>query len=216
MQEKISFSLLPGNPDEILTEAFGLQITRQDIATLDDFNWLNDMVINFYFNLLMERGKLKENAKVYAFNSFFYPKLMGGGHPAVKRWTKKVDLFAMNFILIPVHLGIHWCLCVVNMTKQVISYYDSMGGWNYECVEAVRNYISDESVAKGHVLNILEWKMVQECNIPLQTNSSDCGMFTCIYAEHITEEKAFAFSQEHMPYFRKKMIYEIVTKQLVR
>lgn len=31
---------------------------------------------------------------------------------AVKRWTKNVNIFAVRYIIIPVHLGVHWCLCV--------------------------------------------------------------------------------------------------------
>jgi len=63
-------------------------------------------------NLLMERGSQDGNPRVYSFSTFFYPKLMSGGHSSVKRWTKQVDLFSYDFLLIPVHLGVHWCLAV--------------------------------------------------------------------------------------------------------
>ena len=65
----------------------------------------------------MDRGEKNGNAKVYAFNTFFYPKILGGGQPAVKRWTRKVDIFAHDYILIPVHLGMHWCLAVSRITE---------------------------------------------------------------------------------------------------
>lgn len=63
-------------------------------------------------NLLMERGEKDNRPKVYAFNTFFYPKVMSGGQAAVKRWTRRVDVLAVDYILIPVHLGMHWCLAV--------------------------------------------------------------------------------------------------------
>lgn len=69
-------------------------------------------VINFYMNLLMDRGSQGNMPKVYCFSTFFYPKLISGGHQAVRRWTKQVDLFSYQFIVIPVHLGMHWCLAV--------------------------------------------------------------------------------------------------------
>jgi len=50
--------------------------------------------------------------KVYSFNTFFYPKVLSGGHQAVRRWTKQVDLFSYDYVLVPVHLGMHWCLAV--------------------------------------------------------------------------------------------------------
>ena len=31
--------------------------------------------------------------------------------------------------------------------------------------------------------------------IPQQMNGSDCGMFTCKYAEYITKDKAITFTQ---------------------
>jgi len=217
MEEKIAAALRPGQPSQILSEAFRLQITRRDIATLGGLNWLNDEIINFYMNLLIERGEQEGNAKVYAFNTFFYPKIMNGGHQAVRRWTKKVDIFAMNYILIPVHLGMHWCLCVANMKDQVITYYDSMGGRNEACVEAVRKYVNDESMAKRQTgIKFSEWKLVIEEDIPQQMNGSDCGMFTCKYAEYITRGKAISFTQEDMPYFRRRMVYEILTKKLMQ
>ena len=63
-------------------------------------------------NMLMERGEKEGKPRVHAFNTFFYPKIINGGHSSVRRWTKRVDVFAMDYILVPVHLGMHWCLAV--------------------------------------------------------------------------------------------------------
>lgn len=56
--------------------------------------------------------------KVYSFSTFFFPKLRGGGggqpggHAAVKRWTKAVDIFLYDLILVPLHMGVHWAMAV--------------------------------------------------------------------------------------------------------
>ncbi|KAK7010031.1 sentrin-specific protease 1-like isoform X1 [Biomphalaria glabrata] len=216
MDQVINYSLGPGNPNEVLSEAFRLQITRRDLATLKGLNWLNDEVINFYMNMLMERGE-KSNNKVYAFNTFFYPKIMSGGHSAVKRWTKNVDIFSKKYIIIPVHLSMHWCLCIVNMEKKVITYFDSMGGKNPNCLRAVLNYLRDESVAKNQPqFQEKEWEIKHAEDNPQQMNGGDCGMFMCKYAEYITRGKEITFTQEHMPYFRRRMVYEIVSKKLLQ
>ncbi|XP_053402900.1 sentrin-specific protease 1-like [Mercenaria mercenaria] len=130
MENVINNALSPGNPDQVLVDKFHLQITKGDIARLSGSNWLNDVVINFYMNLLMERGEQEGCSKVYAFNTYFYPKMMSGGHSAVKTWTRRVDVLAVDYILIPVHLGKHWCLAVINFKKKDIQYYDSLGGIN--------------------------------------------------------------------------------------
>lgn len=63
-------------------------------------------------NLLMERSKEKGLPAVHAFNTFFFTKLKTAGYQAVKRWTKKVDIFSVDLLLVPIHLGVHWCLAV--------------------------------------------------------------------------------------------------------
>ena len=65
-------------------------------------------------NMLMERGNADNYPSVHAFNTFFYPKIMSNGHAGVKRWTKRgnIDIFSKSYILVPVHMGVHWCLAV--------------------------------------------------------------------------------------------------------
>ncbi|NXX51481.1 SENP1 protease, partial [Tricholaema leucomelas] len=112
MEKEIKNVFRGGNQDEVLSEAFRLTITRKDIQTLNNLNWLNDEIINFYMNLLMERSKEKGLPAVHAFNTFFFTKLKTAGYQAVKRWTKKVDIFSVDLLLVPIHLGVHWCLAV--------------------------------------------------------------------------------------------------------
>lgn len=63
-------------------------------------------------NLLVERSKDPSLPSVNTFNTFFYPKLRSSGYSAVRRWTKKMDIFSKDILLVPVHLGVHWCLSV--------------------------------------------------------------------------------------------------------
>lgn len=44
MEKEISNALGHGPPDEILSSAFKLRITRGDIQTLKNYQWLNDEV----------------------------------------------------------------------------------------------------------------------------------------------------------------------------
>lgn len=212
----VTQALRGGSSDQVLVEGFKLQICRRDIFTLSGLNWLNDEVINFYMNLLMERGGQNNMPKVYCFNTFFYPKLMSGGHQSVRRWTKQVDLFSFDYVLVPVHLGMHWCLAVVDFRRREIRYYDSMGSNNQKCLDALMNYLGRESQEKRQsVMDFDGWQFFAPKDIPQQMNGSDCGMFACKFAEYITRDANISFTQEHMPYFRRRMIYEIVKKQLL-
>ena len=115
---------------EVLVDAFKIQITVKDLSTLSGLNWLNDEIINFYMQMIVERAGQGGFPAVYAYTTFFYPRLMEKGFSAVKRWTKKVDVFSYDLLIIPVHLSMHWCLAVVDISRRVITYYDSMGGNN--------------------------------------------------------------------------------------
>lgn len=63
-------------------------------------------------NLLVERSADPKLPSVNTLNTFFYPKLCSSGYSAVRRWTKKMDIFSKDILLVPVHLGVHWCLSV--------------------------------------------------------------------------------------------------------
>ncbi|XP_052396040.1 sentrin-specific protease 1 [Carassius gibelio] len=218
MEKEVSRALRGSNLDEVLSEGFRLTITRKDLQTLNHLNWLNDEVINFYMNLLVERSKRPNLPSAYTFNTFFFPKLRSSGYSAVRRWTKKVDIFSVDIILVPVHLGVHWCLSVVDFRKKSITYFDSMGGNNDEACRILLKYLKQESEEKkGQNFDTSEWtlKSKRRNEIPQQMNGSDCGMFTCKYAEYITKDRPITFTQKHMPYFRRRMVWEILNQKLL-
>ncbi|XP_023594586.1 sentrin-specific protease 1 isoform X1 [Trichechus manatus latirostris] len=218
MEKEIKNVFRNGNQDEVLSEAFRLTITRKDIQTLNHLNWLNDEIINFYMNMLMERSKEKGLPSVHAFNTFFFTKLKMAGYQAVKRWTKKVDVFSVDILLVPIHLGVHWCLAVVDFRKKNITYYDSMGGINNEACKILLQYLKQESFdKKREVFDTNGWQLFSKKSqeIPQQMNGSDCGMFACKYADCITKDRPINFTQQHMPYFRKRMVWEILHRKLL-
>ncbi|XP_051674797.1 sentrin-specific protease 2 isoform X2 [Oryctolagus cuniculus] len=175
-------------------------------------------VINFYMNLLVERNKKQGYPVLHAFSTFFYPKLKSGGYQAVKRWTKGVNLFEQELILVPIHRKVHWSLVVMDLRKKCLKYLDSMGQKGHRICEILLQYLQDESKTKRNIdLNLLEWThySMKPHEIPQQLNGSDCGMFTCKYADYISRDKPITFTQHQMPLFRKKMVWEILHQQLL-
>ncbi|XP_052758619.1 sentrin-specific protease 1-like isoform X2 [Galleria mellonella] len=217
-QEKlVNRALGPGPPGQVLVEKFNLRIHRRDLQTLSGLNWLNDEVINFYMNLLMQRSEdRKDLPKVYATNTFFYPKLMQSGQAGLRRWTRKVDIFAHDLMVVPVHLGVHWCLSLVDFQNKKISYLDSMGSSNQACLDALMQYLRDEHQdKKGQPFDDKGWKAECLKNIPQQMNGSDCGMFACTFAEFAARGAPYTFTQAHMPYLRRKAALEILGARLL-
>ncbi|XP_034236345.1 sentrin-specific protease 1-like isoform X2 [Thrips palmi] len=207
---------LAAPPDAVLVSAFNLTIKGRDMRTLKDLAWLNDEIINFYMNMIIERGKADNYPSVHAFNTFFFPKLISTGYDSLKRWTKKVDIFAHDYLLVPVHRGMHWCMAIIDMKEKVIRYYDSMDGRFPQCMDALMNYLHKESLdKKKQPFDSTGWAKEHAEGIPQQNNGSDCGMFACMYAEYISRGAEITFTQENMPYFRRKAVYEILKAKLL-
>ncbi|XP_049841262.1 uncharacterized protein LOC126291683 isoform X19 [Schistocerca gregaria] len=201
---------------EVVAEGFGLQITRGDLATLSGTNWLNDKIVNFYLKLLTERGRQNREPEVYAYDTFFFPKLIKCGYESVKKWTRVVDVFKHDILIIPVHLGTHWCMAAVDFRKQTLVYYDSMGGENESCLKTIWNYLNEECAQRSvEPLSEEIWQIRCAKDIPKQSNNSDCGVFMCKYAECITRDAKLEFSQSDMPEIRMEMMEEIQTMTLL-
>ncbi|XP_036063198.1 sentrin-specific protease 2-like [Onychomys torridus] len=218
MEKEVRNALGPGPQEEILTSAFKLHITRGDIHTLKNGEWLNDEVINFYMNLLVERNNKKGYPAVHVFNTFFYPKLKHGGYCSVKRWTRGIKLFEKEIVLVPIHQKVHWSLIVIDLRKKSIVYFDSMGQTGQSICETIFEYLQNESKTQRNIeLDPLQWKRYSMTSkeIPQQLNGSDCGIFTCKYADYISRDQPLTFSQQHMPIFRKRMVWEILHSHLL-
>jgi len=206
--------------DEVLTVKFSIDMTCKKLQCLKNTDWLNDEVINFYLNMIKERNDKHSNKypKVYVFSTFFYAKLTernSYGYANVKRWTRKVDLFEYDKIIIPIHLSVHWTLAVINLRDERFEYYDSMDGKHTGkmVLKTLERYIADEAMDKKQVqFETKLWKM-HIPTTPQQENGSDCGVFTCKFANFVAQDKPFVFSQGHMPYFRKRMVLEIARNQ---
>ena len=50
----------------------------------------------------------------------------------------QVDVFSHDVLLLPVHLGMHWCLAAVDFRSKQICYYDSFKGSNRQCLVMLR------------------------------------------------------------------------------
>jgi len=215
-------ALFKGPEDQILTTKFNIEIRRSDIIRLRPNGLLNDEIVNFYMGLLKSREEQNPFLpRCHFFNSFFYDKLSkirtGYDYQSVGRWTKSIDLFNLDKVIIPIHKENHWCVSVIDFKEKTFSYYDSLGAIDRTCIERLRRYVIDEhqSKKKSHY-DLSEWTdYCPGMTIPLQYNGVDCGVFACKYADYISQDKPFNFSQSDIPRIRKKMIEEIYHAQIL-
>ncbi|GFY45944.1 hypothetical protein TNIN_205991 [Trichonephila inaurata madagascariensis] len=189
-----------------------LPITNVDILCLGDGNQLNDNIVNFYLEFIYSEYLTEsEREKTHLFNTFFFSSLNRKikhdicdsitsmklkRHDLVKSWTRKVDLFSKDYIVIPVNLCKHWFLVIVcfpcNMTDfsntpnvaqrqgmPCIYIFDSIYNRRRAAMTAaiVRDYLETEYTRKKEVhISFLPMKIfAMRC--PQQPNSYDCGIY---------------------------------------
>ncbi|KAM9827441.1 sentrin-specific protease 3b [Neosynchiropus ocellatus] len=180
-------------------------LTMDDLGTLYGQNWLNDQIMNMYGDLVMDSVP----EKVHFFNSFFYDKLRTKGYDGVKRWTKNVDIFQKDLLLIPIHLEVHWSLVSVDIPRKAITYFDSQRTLNRRCPKHIFKYLQAEAIKKDQQDFLTGWKGFFKMNVGRQNNDSDCGAFVLQYCKCLALGQPFSFGQQDMPRLRRQMYKEL-------
>ncbi|KAF9452514.1 cysteine proteinase [Macrolepiota fuliginosa MF-IS2] len=202
-------------------------VEDKDIIRLRPGQWLNDEIINFYGAMILGRSEgCKENMpngtgvvgakgrgkslNVHYFSTFFWSKLTSEGYDKgrLAKWTKKVDIFSKDALLVPVnHSNAHWTAAAINFRRKRIESYDSMGMAKDIVFTYLRRYLDAEHRNKKKApFDFTGWQDYA----PDQENGYDCGVFTCQFLETLSRgEEMFRFTQKDMPYLRRRMIWEI-------
>ncbi|KYR00153.1 sentrin/SUMO-specific protease [Tieghemostelium lacteum] len=221
-EETIIKDTLKGNEQDVVSKIGTLAITKYDIKTLNPGKWLNDEVINFYMELMKQRQAENPGKylKCHFFNTFFYPMLCNNNgtynYDRVKKWTNSIDIFSLDKIIIPIHLGNHWCLAAINFKAKQFEYYDSLLGTGGDCIPKLKKYVADEmnNRSKKGIVDLNEFKSIFPKDIPCQSNGYDCGVFMCKYADFSSRGLSFTFTQKDITLYRRMMILELINKKM--
>jgi Ulp1 family protease len=94
-----------------------------DLARLDHDGFLNDNLILFFMRYLethMEKNNPEVYKRMHFFNSYFYEALTKApkakkslNYEAVSRWTKNINLFSRDFVVVPVNENLHWYVAII-------------------------------------------------------------------------------------------------------
>lgn len=198
-----------GDPDAV-------SISSRDVDLLLPETFVNDTIIDFYIKYLSTRMKTTEKCKFHFFNSFFFRKLADldkdqGRAPEgrsaflrVRKWTRKINIFAKDFLFIPVNFSLHWSLIVICYPGEVetsedgeakkhgklpcILHMDSLKGNHSGLKDIIQSYLWEEWKERHpeSALDIsdkfLNLRFVS-LELPQQDNSFDCGLFLLHYVE---------------------------------
>ncbi|EEQ89286.1 Ulp1 protease [Blastomyces dermatitidis ER-3] len=99
------------------------EVEFHDLERLGDGEFLNDNLIGLYLRFLEHHMEIKRPdlaTRVYFFNSYFFasltntPKgLRGINYQAVEKWTRNVDLFSYDYIVVPINENKHWYMAII-------------------------------------------------------------------------------------------------------
>lgn len=94
-----------------------------DLEKLDEGEFLNDNLINFHLRFLeddLQRRQPDIARRVYWFNTYFYTTLVSGSrsgkginYDAVKKWTRNIDVFNFDYIIVPIVENLHWYVAII-------------------------------------------------------------------------------------------------------
>jgi len=181
----------------------------EDLARLKPGAWLNDRIINFFNEYLIEKiEKLKEEnplQRMVLYKSFLFSSLTNGGvispnnynYGLVRKFTDKYQgekciffHFARIGYIVNVNNN-HWVFVVIDNQKQKITLYDSFknpqaqeNAADNAILKIFYKYIKDEVMDKQNLdagaAESFQTNYKMEIGVcPRQQNGSDCGVFLC-------------------------------------
>ena len=219
--------------DPILITYKSCSIKKSDIDCLSDYQYLNDLIISFYYEILNE--KYTSNDIILLDPAVSMSIIFDQDLDDINNCIfQPLEMKNKKFIFVPINdntkieykiNGSHWALNIIDVNNNTIYYLDSM-----------LNNISNAkiSVRKFQKLFGKKFNFVYALENTYQTNSSDCGMFVLGFTETILKylkEKNFnsnalnnikfddilqdseKVKQNNMPSFRKEIkniIYKLI------
>ncbi|USW51363.1 Putative Ulp1 protease family catalytic domain, papain-like cysteine peptidase superfamily [Septoria linicola] len=95
-------------------------IDADDLKHLDAGEFLNDNILNYALRDIEEGLPTEQKHRFHFFNTFFFTSLTAKNgkkafnYEAVMKWTKNVDLFTKEFVVVPINLDLHWFVIVIH------------------------------------------------------------------------------------------------------
>jgi Ulp1 family protease len=94
-------------------------------------------------------------------------------------------------------MKIKYCnsLCFDNVTRPGCRHKEKM---QENTLQVLRDYLHKTHMRDKHIDLPNEWKLYTMCKVPQQdtTNTTDCGVFVCLYCNFILNDYKLDFNQE--------------------
>ena len=197
-------------------------IKRQDLYRLTGVQQANDILIDEYFKLIENRS-LDSHRKLpllYSYNTFAYAKMGtdAGNAQISNQFKKEFNVTDYSLLVVPINHKNHWLFVCGDLAKKSLQLYDSAA--HYLCLDHpvmlanVKSYLKFELKKRNVDLIDNEWSESVKI-VPQQENRVDCGYFSMKILDYVSRCVKPDFEQKDMLFFKKEMIYELLSKTLV-
>ncbi|KAI1702653.1 ubiquitin-like-specific protease ESD4 [Ditylenchus destructor] len=188
-------------------------VTAELIKSLRDGQWLTSEAIDAYISLL---AKSKSTLRFISTAEF-----MGFDKSGTNNISWKMN--GAETVLVPAHInGNHWGMIIVDATNKTLTMMDSLNGGagsstKTRILETAKKLIGQLSPGVSFKkflpqLSPASWTVTEKMDVPQQRNGVDCGVFSLAYAIFAARGEKPKFSQQHIPYFRRKIAYDLLNQ----
>ncbi|CAN0408299.1 unnamed protein product, partial [Pylaiella littoralis] len=198
-------------------------ISREGAQRFSPGRWLNSDIVNVYMALLGGRGD-PSSTKCLFMSSHFFTKFedkenvsadhsVKARHDLVKTWSRGVDLMRVSKVFVPVNVSRqHWYLIVIDLDEKTVLSLDSLGK-DYRASGFDVDWLQEEHRSKRRGFDRVQWTSMRKV-VPGQTNGYDCGVFMCMYAAFLSNDREITFKQSNMPKMRERMAWSVFNSVL--
>lgn len=217
LQTTIEFQHLVVSSNEVVQETI---MATRDTHRLKPARWFNADIINAYMALL--GGESNPSRGCLFMPCTFYTKFVTlkndipkKRHALVKRWTSKLNTTSKVKIFVPVNIkDLHWTLVMIDVENKKVFSMDSSGGNGKASRTAMLDWIEQEHAAKRVKFDRTKWVSEKKI-VPSQINGYDCGLFICMFAAFMCNDKKLTFAQDDMPRMRNRLAWSIINSTLI-
>lgn len=179
-----------------------------DLELLRPCRWLNDKIINSYFELLSKHHK-----KAFYFSTFLFPMLLEKSMVQLAQWHSTVDFSAYDCFFVPINTTTHWSL--IKIEGNLFTGFDSLTEVSRDTIRTVKNFYTNV-VLKNNSHNIPFYMRPTSEKLPRQMNGDDCGVFCCAYAKYYVNDVNYQyFNFTDIPKIRMQILHEILAGKII-
>ena len=163
----------------------GVNITAEDVKTLDRGQWVSDEMIALHQVIMEEDKTVEDHGILYVTPSNTFLLKMDKDGKLIDDMKRDWNIRKMRWIFYPINNnnetdkvgGTHWSLLIFNRTGNKYYHYDPIKGMNREHAQALITNTKDNSNGGSDYIEM-------EC--PQQKNSFDCGIYTMLITAELT------------------------------